>query len=120
RELAASSFAAVVDLTAELDLRANGRLLAVLPVLDLTTPTADVLAQAARTIERLRAQGPGLVFCALGCSRSACAAAAWLLASGRARDVQAAVATVRAARHLVVLDSGHARALDGVAALERF
>jgi protein-tyrosine phosphatase len=119
RELAASSFVAVVDLTAEFDLCANGRSLAVLPVLDLTAPTADVLAHAARTIERMRARGPVLVCCALGCSRSACAAAAWLLASGRARDVEAAVAMVRAAHEPVVLDARHTRALDGLAAMAR-
>jgi protein-tyrosine phosphatase len=57
-----------------------------------------------------------LVCCALGYSRSACAVAAWLLASGRARDVDAAIATVRAARQLVVLDSGHVAALRGLVA----
>src|SRR5262249_9303195 len=119
RELAASSFGAVVDLTAEFELRANGKSLAVVPVLDLTAPTSDILAHAARTIERLRARGPVLVCCALGCSRSACAAAAWLLASGRARDVEAAVAMVRAARERVVLDASHARALAELAPMER-
>jgi len=119
RELAASSFTAVVDLTAEFDLRACGKALTVLPVLDLTAPTADALAHAARAIERLRLQGPVLVCCALGCSRSACAAAAWLLATGRASDVEAAVAMVRAAREMVVLDARHARALAGLAAMER-
>lgn len=119
RELADSPFAAVVDLTAEFALPASGKSLVVLPVLDLTAPTADVLADAARAIERLRARGPVLVCCALGCSRSACAAAAWALASGRARDVEAAVAMVRAARKVVVLDARHARELAGLAATER-
>jgi len=118
-ELAESSFVAVVDLTAEFGLRASGKPLAVLPVLDLTAPTADVLARAARAIEQMRERGPVLVCCALGRSRSACAAAAWLLASGRARDVEAAVALVRAARDRVVLHAGHARALAGLAAIER-
>ena len=119
RELARSPFAGVVDLTAEFDVRANGTPLAVVPVLDLTAPGAEVLAHAARAIERLRAGGPVLVCCALGCSRSACAAAAWLLASGRASDVESAVAMVRAARELVVLDARHATALDRVAAMGR-
>jgi protein-tyrosine phosphatase len=85
-------------------------------VLDLTSPTADALAQAAQAIERLRARGPVLVCCALGCSRSACAVAAWLLASGRVGDVDAAIAAVRAARKIVVLDSGHVAALRGMIA----
>ena len=59
-----------------------------------------------------------LVCCALGYSRSACAVAAWLLSSGRARDVGTAIATVRAARAAVALDAGHAAALGGVPAAE--
>jgi len=119
RELAGSSFAAVIDLTAEFELRANGKSLVVLPVLDLVTPSADVLAQAARTIERMRARGPVLVCCALGCSRSACALAGWLLVSGRARDVETAMAMLRSARECVVLDARHAGALGGLAVTER-
>jgi protein-tyrosine phosphatase len=115
RELAASRFAAVVDLTAEFQFRAGAVALAILPVLDLTRPDAQTLARVAQTIEQLRARGPVLVCCALGLSRSACAAAAWLLASGRARDVEAALATIRAARRSVVLDRGHAAALAGLA-----
>ena len=116
RELALSPFTGVVDLTAEFEVRAGARALAVVPLLDLTRPTADALAQAAQAIEQLRAHGPVLVCCALGCSRSACAVAAWLLATGRARDVDAAIAAVRAARQIVVLDSGHVAALRGVVA----
>jgi membrane-associated phospholipid phosphatase len=111
RELAASPFTGVVDVTAEFDLRRGDRELAVVPMLDLVRPGAFDLAQAAQAIERLRATGPVLVCCALGYSRSACAVAAWLLASGRERDVDAALAAVRAARAGVVLDEGHAAAL---------
>jgi membrane-associated phospholipid phosphatase len=114
-ELAASPFAAVVDLTAEFVVRPGNIALAVVPVLDLTRPTAGTLAKAAQAIEGLRARGPVLVCCALGCSRSACAVAAWLLASGRVRDVDAALAMVRAARRIAVLDAGHAIALAGFA-----
>jgi protein-tyrosine phosphatase len=116
RELAASPFAGVVDMTAELELCAGTRALVVVPTLDLTTPSADALTQAAQAIERLRARGPVLVCCALGCSRSACAVAAWLLATGRAPDVDAALATVRAARSIVVLNAGHVAALGGLVA----
>src|ERR1700676_876783 len=94
RELAVLASTGVVDVTAEFDTCTGACTIAVVPMLDLVRPDADVLAQAARAIERLRAKGPVLVVCALGYSRSACAVAAWLLASGRARDVDAAMAAV--------------------------
>ena len=115
RELASSPFAAVVDLTAELPVAPAGRTLAVFPVLDLTTPSRETLAAAASAIERLRADGPVLVCCALGYSRSACAVAAWLLATGRAKTVDAALQTIRAARANVVLHDRHATALRSLA-----
>ena len=50
-----------------------------------------------------RRHGPVLVCCALGYSRSAAAAAAWLLVTGRAADADAAIARVREVRpHLVL------------------
>lgn len=104
-------FASVVDLTAEFDLPRGVTQYAVVPVLDLTAPSAAKLAEAAAAIERLRARGPVLVCCALGYSRSACAAAAWLLASGRAGSVDAALAHVRQARANVVLGPRHLHAL---------
>ena len=115
-ELAASPFAGVVDLTAEFEVRAGAVVLAVVPVLDLTTPDPVALAKAAQAVERMRPQGPVLVCCALGYSRSACATAAWLLASGRAPDVVAALATIRTARAGVVLGPGHIAALGGLLA----
>jgi hypothetical protein len=111
RELAASPITHVVDLTAEFAAPAGIGTYVAVPVLDLTTPPAAALAQAAEAIGRLRAQGPVLVCCALGCSRSACAVAAWLLASGRSPDVASALSTVRAARAAAALGDGHAAAL---------
>jgi protein-tyrosine phosphatase len=84
-------------------------------MLDLVRPDTATLARAAEAIERLRVRGPVLVCCALGYSRSACVAAAWLLATGRVRDVDAAIAVVRRARAAVVLDGGHVAALSGLA-----
>jgi len=52
-----------------------------------------------------------LVCCALGYSRSACAVAAWLLATHRVASVDAAVLRVREARAEVVLGPRHAAAL---------
>jgi protein-tyrosine phosphatase/membrane-associated phospholipid phosphatase len=111
RALASSPFAGVVDFTAEFDLRAAGREVTSVPVLDLTPPSGDDLARAAAAIERLRARGPVLVCCALGCSRSACAVAAWLLATGRAADVAAALAIIRRARRRIVLGERHVAVL---------
>ncbi len=114
RDLAASTFKGVVDLTAEFVAPKTDIAYVAIPVLDLTTPPAAALAQAAAAIERLRASGPVVVCCALGYSRSACAVAAWLLATGRETDVASAMATVRAARVAVVLGHHHADALQGL------
>jgi protein-tyrosine phosphatase len=130
RDLVATPNVAIVDLAAELSLPRNARRtvvpanagaprhetdIAVFPVLDLTLPPRPALDGAAQAIERLRAQGPVLVCCALGYSRSACAAAAWLLATGRVATVDAAFARIQAAREHVVLDAGHAALLAPLA-----
>ena len=81
-------------------------------MLDLVVPTPEQLCEAAEAIERLRTQGPLLVCCALGRSRSAASLATWLLRSGRATDVDAAVAIVRAARPGIVLGQAHLRAIE--------
>ena len=114
RDLRDSRFTGVVDLAAELASARGSHDLAVVPVLDLTTPAPQALADAAAAIERLRARGPVLVCCALGYSRSACAVAAWLLATGRAATVDAALAMLRAARAQVVLGAPHVAALRAI------
>ena len=83
-----------------------------LPTLDLIVPDANLLKQAAEAIERLRQQGPVLVCCALGYSRSASAVAAWLVHSGRCTSVTQAEALIRKARPTVVLHPGHRRVLQ--------
>jgi len=110
-ELERSTFAAVLDLSPELALNAGARSIAVVPVLDLTTPSTALLVSAVAAIERLRGNGPVLVCCALGYSRSACAVAAWLLATHRVQNVEAALLRVREARAEVVLGPHHAAAL---------
>ena len=105
-------FKAIVDLCAELPLNPQGRAYKSLPVLDLTAPSAEQCLAAAQAIEQLRQQGPLLVCCALGYSRSATAVAAWLLHSGRATSVDAAVAMIQAARPRVVLHPAHRQALE--------
>jgi hypothetical protein len=109
-------FAGNVDLTAEFSLHHASAHYASVPMLDLATPTPTALADAAAAIERLRARGPVLVCCALGYSRSACAAAAWLLASGRAKAVDDALVRVRAARAQIVLRPRHLDALRALPA----
>ncbi|MBC9071964.1 phosphatase PAP2/dual specificity phosphatase family protein [Thauera sp. CAU 1555] len=110
-DLRAGRFGSLVDLTAELPApRGNWRYVG-LPWLDLVAPDARALLAVARHIETLSAEGPVLVCCALGFSRSACAVAAWLLLSARADGVDDAVAQVERARPGVVLGAAHRRAL---------
>ncbi|UHQ24025.1 phosphatase PAP2/dual specificity phosphatase family protein [Lysobacter sp. 5GHs7-4] len=103
---------ALVDVCAELSAPAGLRPVAVRPMLDLVVPEPATLRAVAQDIEAARASGPVLVCCALGYSRSAAAVAAWLLYSGRADGVEAALARVRAARPAVVLGDAHGRALQ--------
>ncbi|AZF08186.1 phosphatase PAP2/dual specificity phosphatase family protein [Pseudomonas sp. R5-89-07] len=107
-------FTAIVDLCAELPIHPQGRAYQCMPVLDLIAPTAAECRQAAEAIERLRSNGPLLVCCALGYSRSATAIAAWLLHSGRATTVDQALTIIRTARARVVLHPAHRLALEGL------
>ena len=104
--------AAVVDLTAEFPFCSRAVHYANVSQLDLVPPTVEQLARAVHAIEQAFARGPALVCCALGFSRSAVAVAAWLFATGRAREVETAVAQVRNARPGVVIGPGHMQALE--------
>lgn len=108
------AFNAIVDLCAELPINPQGRAYQSIPVLDLIAPTPDECLRAAQAIERLRSNGPVLVCCALGYSRSATAVAAWLLHSGRVTTVDEALAIIRTARARVVLHPAHREALEGL------
>ncbi|MFQ6590633.1 MULTISPECIES: phosphatase PAP2/dual specificity phosphatase family protein [Pseudomonas] len=108
------SFTAIVDLCAELPINPQGRAYQSIPVLDLIAPTPTECRQAAQAIEQLRLNGPLLVCCALGYSRSATAVAAWLLHSRRATTVDEALAIIRTARAEVVLHPAHREALEGL------
>ena len=112
----ATGFAAVVDVCAELP-GPQAVSYAALPMLDLVTPTPAQLRQAADAIEQARRHGTVLVCCALGYSRSAAAAATWLLVTGRAADAAAAVAQVREARPHLVLDAAARSAIDAAGRL---
>jgi len=107
-------FTALVDLCAELPLQRTPAHYCSLPSLDLVAPDVLTCQRAAAAIERLRHHGPLLVCCALGYSRSATAVAAWLLHSGRCKDVNAAVELIRQARPKVVLGPQHLAALQSL------
>ena len=107
-------FTALIDLCAELPLQRTPAHYCSLPSLDLVVPDVLTCQRAAAAIERLRHHGPLLVCCALGYSRSATAVAAWLLHSGRCKDVNAAVELIRQARPQVVLGPQHLAALQSL------
>jgi protein-tyrosine phosphatase len=97
----------IVDLTAELPLRVGDARYRHVPVLDLTVPTVGQLDAAVALIDSFETDRPTLVCCALGYSRSAAAAAAWLVAKGRASSVDAAIASIQERRRKVVLTEAH-------------
>lgn len=114
QESLAQGTRAIVDMTAELPCAVSGVRYVNVPQLDLTVASNGQIERAVAAIESVMADGPVLVCCALGASRSAAAVAAWLVASGRAASHADAIAQVRRARPMVVLHGAH------VAALERF
>ena len=89
----------IVTLAPELRIRADAEV----AMLDLVPPTEDQLDAAVAAIARLEAQRPTLVCCALGYSRSAVTAAAWLVAAGHEADVDQALERVRRARPQIVV-----------------
>lgn len=113
RELHRSSFAAVIDLAAELPCGVRGEhVYRSEPVLDLTIPSETSLRRAAEAIEAARSGGAVLVCCALGYSRSAAAVVAWLLLTDRAETVDSAMSLVTKARPSIVLKSEHCTVLE--------
>ena len=107
RDMASQRVAAIVDLAAELPGPRGRWHYAALPWLDLVAPDDAAVRAASEAIEVARPYGDVLVCCALGYGRSACAVAAWLLATGRAGDVDAALAWIRARRPGVVIQGEH-------------
>jgi membrane-associated phospholipid phosphatase len=94
-------FDQVVDVTAELGFhhpgaRSHGWL-------DLTEPSPEHLLNAARSVELASREGPVLVSCALGFSRSSAVVATWLCVYGHCSSVDEAIALLRQARPQVVL-----------------
>ena len=107
-----SNVRGIVDLCAELPCSAQTNFYTYVPALDLVALTPEQLTLASSRINDAVDQGPALVCCALGYSRSAAAVAAWLLITGKAASVVAAVATLRTAKPGIVLTPTQLAALD--------
>lgn len=106
----------VIDLTADFDeahpfLSVNYRNI---PMLDLAAPTSDQLVEIAAFAISESDRGVVYIHCKIGYSRTAAAAAAYLLRSGRATSIPEAIEQVRAARPKVVIRP------EIMEALERF
>jgi protein-tyrosine phosphatase/membrane-associated phospholipid phosphatase len=105
QEAAVVSADAVLDLTGEFS--EAKPFLAVtyrnIPVLDLTAPTTQQLRDAVAFITEHAANGKVYIHCKIGYSRSAAVVGAYLLAIGKAKTAEDAVAILRAARPSIVV-----------------
>ena len=107
---------AVLDLTAEFSEVQPFRRVTYrnIQIVDLTAPITQQLKDAAAFITEQVTRGVVYVHCKIGYSRSAAAVGAYLLAAGRARTADEAIATIRLARPSSVVRP------EAVAALRRF
>ena len=110
-------FERLVDVTSELAPRHRGAHAA--GWLDLTDPQPAQLLAAADAVQRAGAQGPVLVACALGFSRSAAVVATWACVHGRCAEVDDAVARIRQVRPQVVLKPALLKAIEQAVAMGR-
>ncbi len=96
---------AVLDLTAEFSESAPFRAVRYrnVPVLDLTAPTIAQLKEIAAFIEEESSQGIVYIHCKIGYSRTAAAAAAFLLRTGQARTLSEAINRLRQVRPTIVI-----------------
>lgn len=109
----------LVSLCAELQAPAGVPHARCVPILDLTVPPTVRLQRAAAVIEgqRLHAEGAAVwVCCALGFSRSAAAAIAWLGRYGASGGLAQAEDTVRLARPQIVLRAAWRTSLEPLGA----
>jgi membrane-associated phospholipid phosphatase len=116
--LTAAKFSSVIDLSAELPGHCRSTPWFAFPMLDLVTPDPQLLRAAAAAIDKARSNGPVLVCCALGYSRSVAAVAVWLVRYGGADSVARTIDCIRAARPRIVLDEAARNAIATAAKLE--
>jgi len=105
RQLVRQGITAVVDLTSEFPEPRALRNVTYrnIPVLDLTAPTPEKLADMAEFIAEQSRVGTVYVHCKIGYSRSAAAVAAYLLVSGKADTAAEALTMVRRVRPSVII-----------------
>ena len=75
------------------------------PQIDLLPLSAEDIEKAIHTMDELSQQGTVYIHCKLGYSRSATIAAAWLVHSGAAENIEDAINLIERARPQVVLNS---------------
>lgn len=100
----------IVDLTPELPGHVLGPRYHNVPMLDLVAPKPDQLQHALRVVEASLLRGPVMICCALGLSRSATVAAAWLITRHNA-TVEEALGRIRSLQPAAVFTSEHVDAL---------
>jgi protein-tyrosine phosphatase/membrane-associated phospholipid phosphatase len=90
-----------------------------LPILDLTVPTPNQLAEAMAFISEESARGVVYVHCKAGYSRSAAVVASYLLATEQAMTVEGAIAHLRGVRPTIIIRPETRRAIELFAASEK-
>lgn len=106
----AQGWHAVLDLTTEFN-AANHPNYLNLPVLDITVPSAPVLKEAMAWLAQQPTDAVICIHCALGLSRSATVAAAWLVHSGQAPNAREAFVKIKLKRP-IVWGMKHERLID--------
>ncbi len=76
-----------------------------IPILDLTAPSIEQLREMASFIDEESKQGIVYIHCKIGYSRTAAAAAAYLLQTGKASGVEEAIELLRQVRPTIVVRS---------------
>ncbi len=109
-------FNTVIDLTAEFSAPAHDNNIHwhSLPTLDLITPSEAILQTAVALVKQYQPQGPVLINCALGYSRSALVIVAWLLITKREATIEAAIARVKLKRPTIVFKESDKKILKNL------
>lgn len=112
--LTEGKIAAVLDATAEFPRLGalRGKAYWCCPLLDMTAPTVDQLAEGVAFVLEQRQHGPVLIHCAAGHGRSATFAAAVLLSDGEASDPDEAIEMLQSKRPGIHLNHEQIRALQ--------